>query len=129
MKEHSVILTAQEFGLAQRVSDETLVAARFDIENAISIRLRRDISSRFNTFTATARFYGIKNEYKWPSDWREAFKERWFPVWARERWPIRYERLNIFEAFPSKQVRKIGGAPVVYCGSVPSPDFSGGEDK
>jgi hypothetical protein len=27
-----------------------------------------------------------------PLDWWEHFKERWFPVWALRRWPVRYHR-------------------------------------
>lgn len=34
---------------------------------------------------------------KWPSehieyprDWWQALKERWYPAWAKKRWPIRY---------------------------------------
>lgn len=25
-----------------------------------------------------------------PADWWEHFKERWFPDWAKQRWPVRY---------------------------------------
>lgn len=28
---------------------------------------------------------------EWPSDWWEAFKERWFPTWALRMWPVKYE--------------------------------------
>ena len=30
-------------------------------------------------------------ECRWPVDWWQAFKERWFPAWAKERWPVREE--------------------------------------
>ncbi|WP_230677522.1 hypothetical protein, partial [Streptococcus pneumoniae] len=26
----------------------------------------------------------------YPSDWWQAFKERWFPMWARKKWPVKY---------------------------------------
>lgn len=31
-------------------------------------------------------------EYKatYPSDWKQAFKERWFPNWAKKKWPVVY---------------------------------------
>ena len=25
----------------------------------------------------------------YPANWKEAFKERWYPEWAKDRWPIR----------------------------------------
>ena len=32
----------------------------------------------------------IDIEEKWPSDWWQAFKDRWFPKWALRRWPVHY---------------------------------------
>ena len=41
-------------------------------------------------------------ECRWPADWREAFKQRWFPEWALKRWPVREEirRLVARELYP-----------------------------
>lgn len=36
-------------------------------------------------------------EYQWPATWRDAFKERWFPSWAKRRWPVRYEKVAVDE--------------------------------
>lgn len=33
----------------------------------------------------------------WPKTWWDAFKERWFPTWAKLRWPIQYETLQVRE--------------------------------
>lgn len=43
--------------------------------------------------------HGIDKSYKeihvkWPKNWKEAFKEQWFPVWALKRWPVLYERVD-----------------------------------
>jgi len=35
-----------------------------------------------------------------PKDWWEHLKERWFPKWALKKWPVRYEKYEIWEAFP-----------------------------
>ena len=32
---------------------------------------------------------------KYPRDWWQAFKERWFPSWAKEIWPVKYEGVII----------------------------------
>jgi hypothetical protein len=36
-----------------------------------------------------------RQECKWPADWWQAFKERWYPEWAKKRWPVRYEQYVI----------------------------------
>jgi hypothetical protein len=28
---------------------------------------------------------------RWPADWWQAFRERWFPKWWLRRWPVRYQ--------------------------------------
>jgi hypothetical protein len=27
----------------------------------------------------------------YPADWWQAFKERWFPAWAKARWPVAFK--------------------------------------
>ncbi len=34
---------------------------------------------------------------KWPKTWWDAFKARWFPHWAKRRWPVEWERVDIDE--------------------------------
>jgi len=36
-------------------------------------------------------------EYRWPATWQDAFKERWFPAWAKKRWPVRYKKVALDE--------------------------------
>jgi hypothetical protein len=31
-------------------------------------------------------------ECHWPADWWQAFKDRWFPLWAKKRWPVQYRK-------------------------------------
>ncbi len=33
---------------------------------------------------------GKKVTFKYPSDWWEAFKERWFSAWLLEKYPVKY---------------------------------------
>ena len=35
----------------------------------------------------------VKAEY--PADWWQAFKERWFPAWAKKRWPVEWVRVRL----------------------------------
>jgi hypothetical protein len=31
---------------------------------------------------------------RWPATWWDAFKERWFPAWAKKRWPVEWTTLK-----------------------------------
>lgn len=33
-----------------------------------------------------------KVDVKYPADWWQAVKDRWFPEWAKRRWPVQYKR-------------------------------------
>ena len=35
-----------------------------------------------------------------PCDWKESIKERWFPDWAKKRWPVRYREYDALVIFP-----------------------------
>lgn len=37
----------------------------------------------------------------YPADWWQAFKDRWFPRWAKGRWPVRQTRINVVDVYPS----------------------------
>jgi len=39
----------------------------------------------------------------YPANWKEAFKERWYPVWAKDKWPVRYttKTFDVRELVPS----------------------------
>ena len=39
----------------------------------------------------------IKRYAKWPKTWWDAFKDRWFPVWAKKRWPVEWSELRVDE--------------------------------
>lgn len=41
---------------------------------------------------------------KWPRDWIEAFKERWFPEFMKKRWPVRHESVDITAIYPKAKL-------------------------
>ena len=43
---------------------------------------------------------------KYPRDWWEAVKERWFPAWALKRWPVLYNRID--ELYPELELPSAG---------------------
>ena len=38
-----------------------------------------------------------RQEVRYPADWWQAVKARWFPEWAKQRWPVRYT-VEVMEA-------------------------------
>lgn len=36
-----------------------------------------------------------RQQVSFPSDWWQSFKARWFPRWAKRRWPVRFETIII----------------------------------
>ena len=32
---------------------------------------------------------------RWPADWWQALRERWFPKWWLRRYPVRYEEIDV----------------------------------
>jgi hypothetical protein len=36
----------------------------------------------------------------YPSDWWQAFKERWFPAWLQDRHPVKYTRYEVHAQYP-----------------------------
>lgn len=40
----------------------------------------------------------------YPADWWEALKARWFPSWAKRKWPIRYVKRTAMAMFPNLEI-------------------------
>lgn len=55
-------------------------------------------------------------EIRWPSNWKEAFKERWFPKWLLKYYPVHYEyrQYDAIAAFPTLKIAIPDHEPLVY---------------
>ena len=69
--------------------------------------MANSIVTRFNALLTTQ----LLDEYtiSYPCNWKEAFKERWFPQWWLKRYPVKYKIKTIIAkaiyphiAFPEK---------------------------
>ena len=49
-------------------------------------------------------FYEGLERIEYPADWWQAFKARWLPLWARRRWPVRYQVYEINAYYPTFRV-------------------------
>lgn len=45
-------------------------------------------------------------EISYPADWWQAFRDRWFPRWAKRRWPVRYAKwqCKVYATYPSLRI-------------------------
>ena len=96
----TLTLEKLRIGLETHISEQLLNDAKVDIEqitkDLFSFRIRGHIwAQHIGTHTIT---------WDTPADWKEAFKKRWYPRWAKRRWPVRYERreytLNVKATYP-----------------------------
>ena len=60
-------------------------------------------------FQIKQRIFGkqiLHEVISYPADWKEAFKERWYPEWAKNKWPVRYttKTFDVRELVPSLDI-------------------------
>lgn len=41
---------------------------------------------------------------RWPKDWIQAFKARWFPGWLKKLFPVKWERIDIRAIYPKAKL-------------------------
>lgn len=53
---------------------------------------------------------------KYLEDWKEAFKERWFPTWLLKKYPVRYKifRARQKVAYPNFDMPSLGDEKQIY---------------
>lgn len=55
------------------------------------------IITRFSGFFAGLADETINIERRYPADWWQAFRERWFPAFWLRRWPVQYVEISIHQ--------------------------------
>lgn len=63
---------------------------------------REGLRIEMETFVAAMPTKLIEINKRWPKDWWQAFRERWFPVWWITRWPIQYKGIHIKQQLYSR---------------------------
>lgn len=64
----------------------------------------RDMFMQRNVTMIKASIYGTAiQSLRFPKNWKEAFKERWFPQWALKRYPVVYEEITLDVVMPGLQ--------------------------
>jgi len=88
-----------EYIVASRISkDDYLRYGGIVVEGAAEDIIIKVKSFVYGVDEATRRV-----EIRYPADWWEAFKERWFPRWLLKRYPVKYheETVEAREIYPT----------------------------
>ena len=61
------------------------------------------------TVSVKQRIFGkqiLHEEITYPTNWKEAFKDRWFPEWAKARWPVLHttKTFDVREVVPTLDI-------------------------
>ena len=77
------------------------IEALADLRATTTLNVSREIADlmvmELAAFLAGKKVNTIHVDIEYPADWWQAFKERWFPQWMINRWPIKYKRVYINE--------------------------------
>jgi hypothetical protein len=82
-----VVLERIKFGVRLAASKELLEVNVDEIVEEMSNRVAFFVHGFIWGETGSVHH----KEVKYPKNWWQAFKLRWFPVWAKRRWPVEYE--------------------------------------
>ena len=102
----SVVLEKFRFGFEERLSRQFL-DSRVGIEHdvywgGLLVRISASIMR-----LADQKYY----EYSYPDGWLQAFKDRWFPMWLLERFPVRLVEKRIEASVVLSEFHKTHAIP------------------
>lgn len=91
--------TAQKVPIAvtEYVCQRMLAAMSRAEVTAWQDQMGRRLGMRIDTYIHGMPGERIVIHRQWPRTWWDAFKERWFPAWAKDRWPVEYDSIDVDE--------------------------------
>jgi hypothetical protein len=86
-----------EMSVSKLAFDRMEVGSRFELADHVLrrgdvVQWRDEFEHR--TITEFRSYLYARTVDKWPATWWDAFKDRWFPAWAKRRWPVEWRRLK-----------------------------------
>lgn len=91
---------------AFKLKSITQLSRQFIEDAEVDISALQRFTQDFVVSSITQKVWGQRLgdtiEVEYPADWWQAFKERWFPNWAKERWPVKQARtvIDVVELYP-----------------------------
>lgn len=100
---NTITLEAIELAVHKQLSQEGWQGLKLRADNMM------DLVSGQMTLSLRATIMGRTNQefnISYPQDWWQACKDRWFPAWAKARWPVRrtYHSVKVQELYPTVAV-------------------------
>ena len=92
-KYRQYVAEAIKMAVDERVSFANIKYARFDLLEDSANKL----VARLSAFVYGLEVDRIVVNKQWPATWWDAVKERWFPNWAKQRWPVRWDSVEVDE--------------------------------
>lgn len=99
-----VELRARGYGVEKSIVEEEML-----FRNSMELTEFRDYEKRRLVMLLEAYAYGKEHPerhvIRYPENWLEAVKERFAPVWIRDRWPVRFVEVSasLEETYPDIQ--------------------------
>jgi hypothetical protein len=83
-----------EIGVDQEFSRFLRYKSKFSVEKN---EMRNTLYYELTTYIHTIGEENVELYVKYPMDWWEAFKERWFSKWLLVKYPVKYKEVYIVE--------------------------------
>jgi hypothetical protein len=98
---HEVELERIKIGLVEKLSYTAL--------HDLSVSVNDDFFTNLVSVQIKGYIWGERGKsetIKYPKNWREAFKERWFPQWLLKRYPVIYRvhEINTTTLYPNFKI-------------------------
>lgn len=91
----SITLEKMNYTVSRRISRQEMNIANINLEGYMD-HVSRDLVINLTAAIASKDLPGVK----FPSDWKESFKERWFPEWLLKKYPVKYTEYTAKALYP-----------------------------
>lgn len=101
-------MTTQEQTYSFATYLRTEIGLQLGVSDRITVEWERN--PELKGHVVAAMISGLSKEMdviSYPTDWWHGFKARWFPAWAKERWPVEYRTHTFVRFCPHKGVPEL----------------------
>lgn len=82
-----IVLNIERMGALRKIPLRYVDVDRVEFSCSIE-RCMGEMVLSIDHYVATQQLERI--EVKYPADWWQHLKQRWYPIWAIKRWPVKY---------------------------------------
>jgi hypothetical protein len=94
----SVITKRLEFELQEVFAQHVIARTTLDKQpylHNVQALLREEANNLLMTLHAFVPAQKKTHTVRYPADWWQAVKDRWYPAWALSRWPVVYRQITV----------------------------------